>query len=222
LKSIRVALAGLSVLVSVSHAGDKPEDRPKFVYRGFTVDIAAIDQNKAVGKEDYKQALRHQIDMVAELPLQPETLEFFQKVPIVVAFDPAESNPGIYDGKKAVLQVRLYPPERVVLLHELLHAYHAKALPQGEKNPTVIEAYRFALQSYPFQRTENFLENEREFFAVTASIYLHGEIPRPPYTPLTIQQLQPAYYQYLAKIFPPATKAPATKSPAGKAKKKTK
>jgi hypothetical protein len=222
LKSIRVALIGLSALVSPLYAGDKPEDLSKFAYRGFTVDIAAIGRNRAVAPEDYKQALRHQIDMVAELPLQPETLKFFQEVPVVVDFDPAEANPGIYDGKKVVLQVRLYPPERVVLLHELLHAYHAKALPEGVKNPTVIQAYRGALEGYPFKRTEDFFENEKEFFAVTASIYLHGEIPRPPYNPLTIQQIQPAYYQFLAKTFPPAFKAPATKSPAAKSRAKKK
>ena len=217
MKAIRLALLGLMALAAQARAGDAPDAGTKLVHRGFTIDIKTLVDNKVPDQEEIKRLYRRQIDIVADLPLRPEVLEYFQKVPILTeAMNTA--NPGRCDGKRVFLEARMLAPDRVILLHELLHAYHHQVLAGGERNPTVIAAYQAALGIYPFNRNEDFLANEREFFAVTASIYLYGNILRPPYSRETIQEAQPAYFNYLASLFP--TRTPASKAPTAKARRK--
>jgi hypothetical protein len=45
------------------------------------------------------------------------------------------------------------------------------------------------------------LKNPAEFFAMTASAFLHGSIARPPYTRETVIRTQPVYARYLAQLF---------------------
>jgi len=45
------------------------------------------------------------------------------------------------------------------------------------------------------------LTNNREFFAVTASLYLWGYVARPPNNRETLRLKQPYYYDWLGKLF---------------------
>jgi hypothetical protein len=89
--------------------------------------------------------------------------------------------------------------DRPILLHEFLHAYHAKMLPEGFKNPTVLLHYNAAKAIYPSDAY--LVTNEREFFAVTASVFLYGKEAIEPFTRSKIREKQPQYYNYLIWLF---------------------
>ena len=62
-----------------------------------------------------------------------------------------------------------------VLLHEFMHAYHARLLPSGYDNKGVIGYYAEAKSKELFGKNVYAVMNHKEFFAVTASIFLSGK-----------------------------------------------
>jgi hypothetical protein len=110
------------------------------------------------------------------------------------------------DTRLGVVMVRpsaLYPSsvekERPVLLHELLHAYHANMLPNGLNNAVILSHYKAAKAIYPSDAY--LMSNEKEFFAVTASVFLYGKETIEPFTRAKIKEKQPEYYNYLVWMF---------------------
>jgi hypothetical protein len=107
------------------------------------------------------------------------------------------------DTKVGVVMIRpstlQLPSERPIILHELLHAYHANVLPQSIQNSTIILYYNLAKgkQSYPAEAY--LMSNQKEFFAVTASVFLHGKDDK--ITRSNIKEKQPEYYNYLVWLF---------------------
>jgi hypothetical protein len=96
----------------------------------------------------------------------------------------------------------LLEPERPILLHEMLHAYHEHLMPAGVKNPNVLFHYNFAKNGQLYPDDAYLMANEKEFFAVTASIFLFGkEKTQSPFTRSNLKEKQPAYYQYLVWLF---------------------
>jgi hypothetical protein len=89
--------------------------------------------------------------------------------------------------------------EEPVILHELLHAYHNKMMPQGVINPAVLLHYNLAKSLYPAEAY--LLTNEREFFAVTASVFLYGKDGKEPFARANLKQKQPDYFKYLVWLF---------------------
>ena len=85
------------------------------------------------------------------------------------------------------------------MLHELLHAYHAGMLPRGFKNPDVLLHYNLAKGEKLYPADAYLLTNEKEFFAVTASVFLYGKDGR--FTRSDLKQKQPDYYKYLVRLF---------------------
>ena len=45
------------------------------------------------------------------------------------------------------------------------------------------------------------LKNVQEYFAVTGSLYLWGNVDRPPFNRTTLHDKQPVYYQWLGDLF---------------------
>jgi hypothetical protein len=88
-----------------------------------------------------------------------------------------------------------------VILHELLHAYHNKMMPQGVKNPAVLLHYNLAKSDQLYPAEAYLLTNEREFFAVTASVFLYGKDGKEPFTRANLKQKQPDYFKYLVWLF---------------------
>ena len=93
-------------------------------------------------------------------------------------------------------------PDRGALIHELLHAYHDRKMGKEEMR-RVSAYYEEAPRAYNLPRTEYAMSNESEFFAVTASIYLHGKSSRKPHDRRTIRAAQPDYYKFLGELFDP-------------------
>jgi hypothetical protein len=126
--------------------------------------------------------------------------------------------PTVWDGEKAqwtnpdpvdlaeetrrgVVMVRppMLDPQRPVILHELLHAYHAHMMPQGIQNPGILLYYKAAKAQQLYPDGSYLLTNEKEFFAVTASVFLYGKDG--PITRQSIKEKQPDYFKYLVWLF---------------------
>jgi hypothetical protein len=106
-----------------------------------------------------------------------------------------------------------------VLLHEFMHAYHSRLLPNGYENKGVIGYYAEAKGKELFGKNVYATVDHREFFAVTASIFLSGkDATHEPNTRANLKEKMPDYYKYLVGLFgfdpdpalPTAPAAPAT------------
>ena len=182
---------------------------PKFRYRGMTIDVAALWGTDEL--ESVLPSLRRQIDITVDARVKPEIAEFFRSIPVALGPVPG-GGPGFCDGRSVVMTAAPLPADRVVLLHELMHAYHHKLTTAQHRS--VVRFHREAAQAYSLPTTEYFLTNVNEFFAVTASIHAHGSIPRAPGSREAIRAAQPEYARLLAEIFDTAPAVPvATAAP---------
>ncbi len=110
----------------------------------------------------------------------------------------ADAGPGVI----MVRPVMLKHAEDPVLLHELLHAYHAKLMPQGFDNLGIKAYHADAMSKQVFGKEEYAMKNHKEFFAVTASIFLAGkESMHEPKTRAQLKEKMPKYYKYLVELF---------------------
>lgn len=97
-----------------------------------------------------------------------------------------------------------------VILHELLHAYHAKLMPNGYENAGLNNFYSDAKRKNLFGKDDYVIKNNREFFAVTASIFLAGkDSVHEPQTRAKLREMMPGYYKYLVGVFGFDPDAPA-------------
>ncbi len=176
-------------------------------HRGFTADVGdlvGLPQGAAI-----MAALRRQIDICVEAGLPPATLAFIRSVPVRIKVirkgEPGfNSGSGFYDGKRVTLQADVYPSENPVLLHEFLHAYHHQKLPGGKNNPDVLTFYQRAQTTPGMYPAGSYMQsNVGEYFAMTASVFLHGRAARPPSTRANLRANQPLYFAWLEKEFGP-------------------
>jgi len=161
----------------------------------------AAARNKAA----IEAATKKQLDIVADCGVKGDVLEFFRKQPIKVT---PQQTSGHDNGGGSFTQaggVQINPDprptERPIVLHELLHAFHAHYLPRGVDNPDVIQFYTNAVRGELYPRTEYLMSNKAEFFAVTASVYLAGFVARIPNNRETLRARQPVYYKWLGELF---------------------
>jgi hypothetical protein len=172
----------------------------KASYRGFTVDVSTI-----AGTPNYNAVIAsvaHQIDIVADCGAKPEIIRFFQSQVIILA-PPTAQGPGHFSAKQPGITISnvALAPQKPILLHELLHAYHFHVLPGAFRNADVLTYYNRARRGRRYQPDAYVLKNVQEFFAVTASLYLWGSVDRPPSTRERLKTAQPAYYAWLGQLF---------------------
>jgi hypothetical protein len=176
------------------------QDATTFAYRGFTVDTT--EAQSAPNLKEVEKSLKHQIDIVADCGTTPKIMDFFKSQTIFV-------KPGQGDGggrfsskvKGVSVDVAVDAPEKPVVLHEMLHAYHWWVLPDGFENAEVEQFYERARDGGFYPPDAYVLKNVQEFFAVTASLYLWGNVDRPPHDRKTLHDKQPVYYQWLGDQF---------------------
>ena len=109
--------------------------------------------------------------------------------------------PGHYSRKTGIdLQMDQLEPKKPILLHELLHAFHDQQLPGGFSNADVEKFYERGKEA-GWPRDSYLMSNSHEFFAVSASVYLYGDIPRPPESRKLLRAKQPQFYQWLADLY---------------------
>jgi hypothetical protein len=119
------------------------------------------------------------------------------------------SNPDIVDlaedARSGVLMVRpamMSHAQDPVVLHEMLHAYHARLMPNGFENEGVLTHYNLAKTKQLYPAESYVLTNQKEFFAVTASVFLSGkDSAHEPFTRAALKEKQPDYYKYLVGVF---------------------
>jgi hypothetical protein len=194
----RLVLAGTAVLLGTRSA--VAQSGPTFTYRGITVDTSA-----AQGQPNLKEvvaSLKHQIDIVVECGAKPAIMSFFKSQPVSVK--PGQGDGGGHFSSKVegvTVDAAVVAPEKPVLLHELLHAYHFRVLPGALENPDLVRFYGIARQNELYPPDSYVLKNVQEFFAVTGSLYLWGNVDRPPNDRATLHEKQPVYYQWLGDLF---------------------
>ena len=108
----------------------------KFAYRGFTVDASAVQDLPNINA--IEGSLKHQIDIVADCGASAAILAFFKSQEIVVK--PGQGDGGGHfssNSQGVTVDAAVQAPEKPVILHELLHAYHFRVLPgRIGKTPT--------------------------------------------------------------------------------------
>lgn len=169
-------------------------------HHGFVINLTRIEGKEKT--DTVLAAVKRQIEIVETVGLKEEVLKFFRSVPILMLPD-STGTPGLYSkrNKRVALKYLDLAPTKPILLHEFLHAYHDQIMADGYGNADIMHYYEMALQRYRMSKSEYFLSNEKEFFAVTASIYLYGSIKRAPFDRTTIKTTQPLYWTYLEGLF---------------------
>jgi len=173
-------------------------------YHGFQ-----IDESAGRLTADARASLQAQLDIVDAVGLPAQVVAELKTTPIVVDPD-LRGNPGIFavrGGRGAVyVQPVVFAPNKPILLHELLHAYHFSVLHLD--SPEVRQAYQHARASDAFParfQSSHFLENGKEFFAVTGTLFLFGDIQQPPFSCSALNKLDADYLAFLARQFGPHT-----------------
>ena len=109
------------------------------------------------------------------------------------------------DSGLGVIMVRPYMSsynDEPVLLHEFLHVYHSRLMPQGYDNLGVKAFYAEAKTKHLFPKESYTTFNHKEFFAVTGSIFLAGkDSVHEPFTRAALKEKMPEYYKYLVGVF---------------------
>lgn len=161
---------------------------------GFAIDWQGGEQTPAV-----VDSLAAQIALVRALRIKPDIAAFFAAQPITV--DLATGTATRAGPRGIFFERRPMPHDNPVLLHELLHRYHWLRLPQGRANPDILRFFdqvkaggRYPLQAYMFT-------NPSEFFAMCASVVLHGRAARPPSTRASMRANAPEFYRWVVDEF---------------------
>jgi hypothetical protein len=167
-------------------------------YRGFTVDTTLL--KAAPNRNAVETSLKKQIDIVADCEAKPEIMAFFRSQTMKLKWD-GEDGGGRFTSAGIEIDAKPQPPEKPIVLHELLHAMHGRYLPGGFKNADVDRFYNNAVRGQVYPKGEYVLKNNREFYAVTASLYLWGYVARAPNNRETLRAKQPYYYTWLGELF---------------------
>jgi hypothetical protein len=169
-------------------------------YNGFK-----IDESKAPLSREVQNSLFKQIDIIESVGLPPAVLDSMKQTPIVVDPD-LRGNPGIFAVRNGVASVHVQPMEfplnKPILLHEFLHAYHFRVIHLDR--PEIQEEFQLVKHSNLFParfQSSHFLENAKEFFAVTGTLYLFGNIQQPPFDCTALSRLSPQYLKFLENQF---------------------
>jgi hypothetical protein len=201
----RVAAIAAACLVAL-HAGAAE-------YHGFRIDEDSLHGQLSAAAA---ASLQEQLAIVEAAGLPPAVLASFKATTILVDPD-LRGNPGVFSvqGGSPAVRVRpiVFPQNKPILLHELLHAYHYQVL--SMRNRDIDQAYRRAMDKGLFAqfRSSHFLENQKEFFAVSGTLFLFGDIAQPPFRCEALNQLGQAYLAFLEAQFGPHEchgKAPAS------------
>jgi hypothetical protein len=194
----RILALCAAIAIMIAATGAAAADPLVFNYHGWQVDLT-----NAKGAEPDREmvaAVKRQLDIVEHVDLKPDVLTFMRTIRIWANPAAAKAGPGHYSSKTGIdLRVKSLAPDKPIILHELLHAYHDRMLPGGFGNTDVAQFFDIGKRVWPGD--SYMMSNGHEFFAVTASVYLFGDIDRPPYSRSQLREKQPRYYQWLATLF---------------------
>lgn len=160
----------------------------------FAIDWQGGEQTPGIAA-----SLAAQIALVKALQVSEEARDFFAAQVITVDREPGTKTRA---GPRGVFFARVVQPvENPVLLHELIHRWQLLKMPGGQQNPDVQRFYREAVASGRWPAQAYMLSNAFEFFAMTASVVLHGEAARPPFRRENVRAKAPELYAFIVKTF---------------------
>jgi hypothetical protein len=159
----------------------------------------AIDWQGGAQTPEIAASLAAQIALVQALQVSDEARAFFAAQVITVDREPGTKTRA---GPRGVFFARVVQPvDNPVLLHELIHRWQLLKMPGGQRNPDVQRFYREAKASGRWPARAYMLSNAFEFFAMTASVVLHGEAARPPFRRENVRAKAPELFAFIVKQF---------------------
>jgi RimJ/RimL family protein N-acetyltransferase len=131
-----------------------------FDYKGFRIDLSAARGTMADAK--MIAAVKRQVDLVEQAKLKPQVLAFMRTIPVWANPKETRTGPGHYSRRTGIdLRMPLLEPNKPILLHELLHAYHDQQLPNGFENADIRRFYERA-QSAGWPKDSYMMSNHHE------------------------------------------------------------
>ena len=188
---------GATAQKPVTHAATGT--RKTVSHNRFTIDVTDIVS--VPDRDSVIKAVKEQVDLVVNAKMPAATRAFFRTVPLVMT--PVTGRPR-YSAGRIEIPLHSESPfsrDRPILLHELCHAYHERKLEGGFDNPTILAFYDQAKKSGKFPADSYMLSSNPEYFAMMASVFLHGSALRDPFARDSIRVKQPAMYDWLVKEF---------------------
>ena len=164
-------------------------------YLGWSMDLSPADPKNL---DALRASLHKQIDLVEGIRMREDIKSWFRATPLTI--DPALRMGGFVQRGVLSLRDEAIPEERPVLLHELLHIYHAQRLPQGVRNPMILAWYSQA-KTAGYAPNAYMLTNPGEYFATVVSTVLAGKAERPPFTRERVKELQPDFHDWIVFEF---------------------
>jgi hypothetical protein len=167
---------------------------PAFAAEDFAIDWQGGEQTPAIAN-----SLAAQIALVKALKVSEEARDFFASQVITVDLQPGTKTRA---GPRGVFFAReVSPPENPVLLHELIHRWQLLKMPGGQRNPDVLRFYAAEKASGHWPAQAYMLTNPFEFFAMMASVVLHGVAARPPFRRENVKAKAPEVYAFVVREF---------------------
>ena len=197
-----LACSGLSPPTAAQGKAAHAATARVFDYKGFTADISDIAGLSIRG--EILAALRRQIDICEGAGLAPDKLAFIRSVPLAlkIAEKGDAGSSGFYNGRAVTMRPLAYDFDKPILLHEFMDAYQHQRLPGGIRNPDVLTFYQRARRTPGLYPADSYMMlNVSEYFAMTASVFLHGSAASDPHTRANLKAKQPLYYDWLGKEF---------------------
>ncbi|QPH39718.1 anthrax toxin lethal factor-related metalloendopeptidase [Pedobacter endophyticus] len=174
-------------------------------YRNFNINFQQGLKQEPIFTEFF-EAVKFQIDLLNALRLSDQILNALQKVPIDLVSETQSKrlSPGSYSPLKnrmnissKIIKMRSKP----ILIHELMHAYQHKVLPDGTSNTAVTKAFDHASKLNMYNAKSHMMKNIGEYFACFATTYLYGITGQEPFTREKIKASQPDLYEFMQKTF---------------------
>jgi hypothetical protein len=164
----------------------------------FTIDGFRFTSDSPV-QPRIRRSLEAQVRIVTGARLRPDVLALFRERPIRLV--PTLGQPGVTGPQGVTLEMSEQPAQNPVLLHEFVHFYQLSRLRGTPGNGVVTAAYQRALASGRWPAGSYMLSNVREFFAMTASVLLHGRAARPPSTAAAVREAMPEFARWIVQQF---------------------
>ena len=183
--SRRALLAGAALLALPARA---------WAAEDFAIDWQGGEQTPAIAA-----SLAAQIALVKALRVSDAARDFFAAQVITVDLQPGTRTRA---GPRGVFFAReTQPAANPVLLHELIHRWQLLRMPGGRENPDVLRFYGEARAGGRWPAQSYMLTNPFEFFAMTASVVLHGTAAHPPFRRENVKAKAPELYAFIVKEF---------------------
>jgi hypothetical protein len=164
-------------------------------YLGWSIDLSPADPKNL---DALRASLHKQIDLVERIRMREDIKSWFRATPLTI--DPTLKMGGFVQRGVLSLRDEAIPEDRPVLLHELLHIYHAQRLPQGMRNPMILAWFKEA-KTAGYAPNAYLLTNPAEYFATVVSTVLNGTAERPPFTRERVKELQPDFHDWIVFEF---------------------